>query len=153
MKPTSRNNGHIRSDDGQTDRHTDIHSPIPLIDSAHPVGWAEWKQKLTHNKCFKSSASKTNRHSPGPDVSRNSLHPTPQVLILKIAVLSWPFVYMYTGVVETTMLSYNRSKLILIIFSSVFPKSAVGVSNITGEQVKTRLWGATHRHRHWHQQH
>ena len=22
---------------------TDGHSPIPLIDSAHPVGWAEWK--------------------------------------------------------------------------------------------------------------
>ena len=34
MKLTSRNNDHLRSDDGR--RHT--HSPIPLIDSAHPVG-------------------------------------------------------------------------------------------------------------------
>ena len=23
--------------------HTYIHTPFPLIDSAHPVGWAEWK--------------------------------------------------------------------------------------------------------------
>ena len=36
MKPTSRNNDHLRSDDGRT--HT--HSPIPLKDSAHLVGWA-----------------------------------------------------------------------------------------------------------------
>ena len=40
-KPMSRNNGHLRSDDGHTDTHTDRHTPIPLIDSAHPVGWAE----------------------------------------------------------------------------------------------------------------
>ena len=39
MKPTSRNNDYLRSDDG----HTHIHSPIPLIDSALPIGWAEWK--------------------------------------------------------------------------------------------------------------
>ena len=38
MKPTSRNNGHIRSDDGHTHRHTDRQTPNPLIDSAHPVG-------------------------------------------------------------------------------------------------------------------
>ena len=25
---------------------TYIHTPIPLIDSAHPVGWAEWKYEL-----------------------------------------------------------------------------------------------------------
>ena len=31
---------HLWSDDGRTH----IHSPIPLIDSAHPVGWAEWKR-------------------------------------------------------------------------------------------------------------
>ena len=37
VKPTSRNDDHLRSDDGQTHTHT----PIPLIDSAHPVGWAE----------------------------------------------------------------------------------------------------------------
>ena len=24
--------------------HTYIHTPFPLIDSAHPVGWAEWKK-------------------------------------------------------------------------------------------------------------
>ena len=41
MKPTSRNNGHLRSDDGHTDTHTDRHTPNPLIDSAHPTGWAE----------------------------------------------------------------------------------------------------------------
>ena len=33
MKPRSRNNGHIQSDDGQTDRHTDAQTPNPLIDS------------------------------------------------------------------------------------------------------------------------
>ena len=30
MKPTSRNNGHLRSDDGQTDRHTDSKSTYRL---------------------------------------------------------------------------------------------------------------------------
>ena len=39
MRPTSRENDHLRSDDGRTDRH----SPNPLIDSAHPDGWAERK--------------------------------------------------------------------------------------------------------------
>ena len=42
MKPTSRNNGHLRSDDGLTHTQT----PNPLIDSAYPVGWAEWKQEV-----------------------------------------------------------------------------------------------------------
>ena len=39
MKLTSRNNDHPRSDDGRTD----IHTPIPRIDSAHPVRWVECK--------------------------------------------------------------------------------------------------------------
>ena len=43
MKPTSRNNGHLRSDDRHTDTQTDRQTPNPLIDSAHPVGWAEFK--------------------------------------------------------------------------------------------------------------
>ena len=34
MKPTSRNNGHLRSDDGQTHTHTDRQTPNPLIDSS-----------------------------------------------------------------------------------------------------------------------
>ena len=29
--------------DIHTYTHAHTHSPIPLIDSAHPVGWAEWK--------------------------------------------------------------------------------------------------------------
>ena len=28
-----------------TDRHTHTQTPNPLIDSAYPVGWAEWKHK------------------------------------------------------------------------------------------------------------
>ena len=47
MKPTSRNNGHLRSDDGHTDRQTHRLTPNPLIDSAHPVGWPEGKEELT----------------------------------------------------------------------------------------------------------
>ena len=31
MKPTSRNNGHLRSDDGHTDTQTDRQTPNPLI--------------------------------------------------------------------------------------------------------------------------
>ena len=30
MRPTSRYNDHIRSDDGHTHRHTDTQTPIPL---------------------------------------------------------------------------------------------------------------------------
>ena len=41
MKPTDRNNDHLRSDD----EHTHTHSPIPLIDSAHLGGWAEGKSR------------------------------------------------------------------------------------------------------------
>ena len=46
MKPTSRNNDHLRSDDIHTSTHTSTHTPFPLIDSVHPVGWAEWKLVL-----------------------------------------------------------------------------------------------------------
>ena len=42
----SRNNDHLWSDDGRTH----IHSPIPLIDSAHPVGGAEWKHQCIKHK-------------------------------------------------------------------------------------------------------
>ena len=51
MKPTSRNNGHLRSDDGHTHRQT----PNPLIDSAYPVGWAEWKGIICY-RCDTSTA-------------------------------------------------------------------------------------------------
>ena len=37
MKPTSSHIDHLWSDYG--------HTPFPLIDSAHPVGWAEWKNQ------------------------------------------------------------------------------------------------------------
>ena len=44
-----------------TDRHTHRHTPIPLIDSAHPVGWAEWKisflsGKFPHKKKIQEDA-------------------------------------------------------------------------------------------------
>ena len=40
-----------------TDTHTDRQTPIPLIDSAHPVGWAEWKRFIHPYSVIQSPAS------------------------------------------------------------------------------------------------